>query len=46
LIEGDEPPCYESARAGSSLDPLEPVIGNLLEDWPDIKALRRTERLM
>ena len=27
------------------LDPLEPVLGRLLADWPDIKAPRVTEML-
>jgi transposase len=45
LMDADEPPRYGRARAGSMLDPLEPVIGRLLEDWPDIKAPRVTETL-
>ena len=45
LLEADEPPRYERAPAGSMLDPLEPVIRELMEDWPDIKAPRVAELL-
>jgi transposase len=45
LVEADEPPRYERAPAGSMLDPLEPVIRELLNDWPEIKAPRVTEVL-
>ena len=45
LAEASEPPCYERAPAGSMLDPLEPVIRGLLEEWPEIKAPRVTELL-
>ena len=45
LLEADEPPRYLRAPAGSMLDPLEPVIGKLLADWPEIKAPRVTELL-
>jgi transposase len=45
LLEADAPPRYRRARAGSMLDPLEPVIGKLLVDWPEIKAPRVTELL-
>jgi hypothetical protein len=31
-----------SAPAGSMLDPLEPVIRRLLEEWPAMKAPRVT----
>ena len=37
LLEADAPPRYERAPAGSMLDPLEPVIGKLLADWPGLK---------
>ena len=33
------------APAGSMLDPLEPVLRRLLEEWPEIKAPRVTEIL-
>jgi transposase len=45
LVEADQPPRYERAAAGSMLDPLEPVIGRLLDEWEDIKAPRVTEIL-
>ena len=45
LVEADEPPRYERAPAGSMLDPLEPVLRRLLEEWPQIKAPRVTEVL-
>jgi len=45
LVEADRPPCYERAPAGSMLDPLEPVIRQLIEGWPQIKAPRVTEVL-
>ena len=35
LVEADEPPRYERAPAGSMLDPLEPVIRQLLEECPE-----------
>jgi transposase len=45
LAEASEPPRYERASAGSMLDPLEPVIRRLLEEWSGIKAPRVTEVL-
>ena len=45
LVEASEPPSYSRAPAGSMLDPLEPVLRRLIEDWPDIKAPRVTEIL-
>ena len=45
LAEADEPPRYERAATGSMLDPLEPVIRRLIEEWPGIKAPRVTELL-
>lgn len=45
LAVADEPPRYERAPAGSMLDPLVPVIRELLEEWEDIKAPRLTELL-
>ncbi len=45
LAEADEPPRYRRAPNGSMLDPLEPVIARLIEDWPEIKAPRVTEVL-
>jgi transposase len=45
LVEADEPPRYQRAAAGSMLDPLEPVIRRLIEEWPQIKAPRVTEVL-
>src|SRR3954447_5770091 len=45
LVEASEPPRYERAPAGAMLDPFEPVIRRLLEEWPEIKAPRVTELL-
>jgi transposase len=45
MLEADEPPAYRRPASGSMLDPLEPVLRKLLEDWPDIKAPRVTEIL-
>src|SRR3954471_14605194 len=45
LVEADEPPRYQRAPSGSMLDPLEPVIREVLEEVPDIKAPRLTELL-
>ena len=45
LVEAGESPRYERAPAGSMLDPFEPVIRRLIEEWPDIKAPRVTELL-
>jgi transposase len=45
LVEASEPPSYSRAPAGSMLDPLEPVLRGLIDDWPDIKAPRVTEIL-
>ena len=45
LLARDEPPRYRRASTGSQLDPLEPVLRRLLEEWPQIKAPRLTEIL-
>ncbi len=45
LAEASEPPSYRRKPAGSMLDPLEPVIRKLLDEWPEIKAPRVTELL-
>jgi transposase len=45
LVEAPEPPRYSRAPKGSMLDPLEPVLRQLLEEWPEIKAPRVTEIL-
>lgn len=45
LARSDEPPRYRREPAGSRLDPLEPVLRRLLEEWPQIKAPRVTEIL-
>src|SRR3954453_6232676 len=45
LVGAGEPPRYGRAPAGSMLDPLEPVIRGLIEEWPQIKAPRVTELL-
>ena len=45
LMEAVEQPRYERPPSGSMLDPLEGVLRELLENWPDIKAPRVTEIL-
>jgi transposase len=45
LVAASEPPSYSRAPAGSMLDPLEPVLRRLIEDFEDIKAPRVTEIL-
>jgi transcriptional regulator with XRE-family HTH domain len=45
LACSDEPPHYRRARLGSQLDLLEPVLRQLVEEWPQIKAPRVTEIL-
>ncbi len=44
-LAAEAPPRYVRPLAGSQLDPLMPVIGQVLEQWPDIKAPRLTELL-
>ena len=45
LARSEEPPRYRRAPTGSQLDPFEPVLRRLLEEWPAIKAPRLTEIL-
>jgi transposase len=45
LVAAPRPPRYERASAGSMLDPLEPVLRQLLQEWPEIRAPRVTEIL-
>jgi transposase len=45
FVRNEEPPRYRRTPAGSQLDPLEPVLRRLLEEWPRIKAPRLTEIL-
>jgi transposase len=45
MVEAIEPPSYSRAAPGSMLDPLEPVLRQLIADWEDIKAPRVTEIL-
>lgn len=45
LARSEEPPRYRRAPAASKLDPFEPVLRRLLEEWPQIKAPRATELL-
>jgi transposase len=45
LAASSEPPSYRRQPQGSMLDPLEPVIRELIEEWPEIKAPRVTELL-
>jgi transposase len=42
LLASDEPPRYRRAASGSQLDPLEPLIRELLAEWPRLKAPRLT----
>ena len=45
LAASEGPPRYRRAAVGSKLDPFEPVLRRLLEEWPQIKAPRVTEIL-
>ena len=45
LVAASEPPSYSRAAAGSMLDPLEPVLRELIDRFEDIKAPRVTEIL-
>jgi len=45
LARSEEPPRYRRAPTGSQLDPFEPVLRRLLEEWPQIKSPRLTEIL-
>lgn len=45
LVETVDPPRYGRAPVGSMLDPLEPAIRRLIDEWPQIKAPRVTELL-
>jgi transposase len=45
LARSAELPRYRRAPTGSQLDPLEPVLRRLVEEWPQIKAPRLTEIL-
>jgi transposase len=45
LACSDEPPRYRRPAVGSQLDPLEPVLRRLVEEWPLIKAPRVAEIL-
>jgi transposase len=45
MLDAAEPPSYSRAPTGSMLDPLEPVLGRLIEDFEGIKAPRVTEIL-
>jgi transposase len=45
LAASEEPPRYERSSPGSQLDPLEPVMRELLDEWPQLKAPRLAEIL-
>ena len=45
LARSKDPPCYRRAPVASKLDPFEPVLRRLLEEWPQIRAPRATELL-
>jgi len=45
LARSESAPRYERAPSGSMLDPLEPVMRDVLAEWPAIKAPRMTEIL-
>jgi DNA-binding transcriptional regulator LsrR (DeoR family) len=45
LAAAAEPPRYSRVSTASMLDPLEPVIGRLLAEWPEMRAPRLTEIL-
>src|SRR5947209_6982184 len=44
-LASETPPRYVRAPAGSQLDPLMPVISQVLSEWPEIKAPRLAELL-
>lgn len=44
-LASETPPRYVRAPAGSQLDPLMPMIEQVLREWPGIKAPRLTEML-
>jgi transposase len=45
MLAADEPPCYRRRASGSKVDAFEPVIRQVLVDWPRIRAPRMTEIL-
>jgi transposase len=45
LLGSGEPPRYRRTRQGSKVDPFEPLLRRVLEEWPQIKAPRMTEVL-
>ena len=45
LARSERPPRYRRPAVGSQLDSLEPVLRELVEQWPQIKAPRVTELL-
>jgi transposase len=45
MLERTEPPRYRRAPAASKLDPYEPIVRQVLSEWPQIKAPRMTEIL-
>jgi transposase len=45
LVEAADPPRYRRQSTRSMLDPLEPAVRRLLEEWPEITAPRVTEIL-
>ena len=45
LARSERPPRYRRPAVGSQLDSLEPVLRELVEQWPKIKAPRVTELL-
>ena len=45
MLASEQPPRYRRAPTGSQLDPFEPVLRRLLEEWPQIKAPRASEIL-
>jgi transposase len=45
MLASEEPPRYRRVPQGSKVDPFEPVIRRVLEQWPQIKAPRMTEIL-
>ena len=45
MLAAEEPPRYRRRAPGSQVDGFEPVIRQVLADWPQIKAPRMTEIL-
>lgn len=38
LLEAEGPPRYHRGPVGSKLDRFEPILGRVLEEWPQVKG--------